>query len=301
MALKPQGNNILAGTSLAIAQIQSPGFVTGVTGWCIFQNGNAEFNNVTIRGGQVIGGTALYYSGTPAANNLVASVSGVAGTDPFGNDYLAGEASYHFTAAGGSSRAVAVSDSGITWYTAASGTLGPWVAGSSITSFSVVPGLFVSASTFKFTSTTDTNVYNIGQKSAPATATPQTINSMSAQTITGCTANVGAISYRIKAALQFAGNGAAGNPSFQIAGPATSAEWGNAVIWDSATGVNRNVVNTTALLWQGPTLSTNNWLVTIDAFATFSAAGALSLQAFTSVTADTYKIINAVLDIIPVS
>ena len=36
--------------SLLIAVIQSPDFVTGVSGWAIFQDGSAEFNNMTVRG-----------------------------------------------------------------------------------------------------------------------------------------------------------------------------------------------------------------------------------------------------------
>jgi hypothetical protein len=48
--MKPQGNNILAGTSLAIAQIQSPDYVPGVSGWIIRQDGSAEFNTGTFRG-----------------------------------------------------------------------------------------------------------------------------------------------------------------------------------------------------------------------------------------------------------
>ncbi|MFJ3812584.1 hypothetical protein ACIPWE_40275 [Streptomyces sp. NPDC090073] len=58
------------------------------------QDGSAEFNNVTIRGGQVVGGTALYYNGTPAAGNLIMSISASAGTDPYGNSYVAGVGVY---------------------------------------------------------------------------------------------------------------------------------------------------------------------------------------------------------------
>jgi hypothetical protein len=83
MALKPQGNNILAGTSLAIAQIQSPDFVEGVSGWCIFQNGNAEFNSGTFRG-FIVGGSLFIYNGTPGVGTLVASITSLT-ADPFGN------------------------------------------------------------------------------------------------------------------------------------------------------------------------------------------------------------------------
>jgi len=87
-------NPLVGGTALRRAAIQSPGFQTGVTGWAINQDGSAEFNNVVIRNGQVVSGTAVYYSGAPAAGNLVASVSAAAGTDSKGNAYLAGIATY---------------------------------------------------------------------------------------------------------------------------------------------------------------------------------------------------------------
>lgn len=93
MALKA-GNEVVGGNTLRRAAIQSPNFVTGVSGWSINQDGSAEFNNVVIRNGQVVSGTALFYSGPPALGNLVASISAAAGTDAKGNAYLAGVASY---------------------------------------------------------------------------------------------------------------------------------------------------------------------------------------------------------------
>jgi hypothetical protein len=92
MGFKPQGNNILAGTSLAIAQIQSPDYVAGVSGWCIFQNGNAEFNSGTFRG-YIISGSLFLYNGTPGVGTLVASITTLA-TDPFGNTTYPGFTSY---------------------------------------------------------------------------------------------------------------------------------------------------------------------------------------------------------------
>src|SRR5260370_8988036 len=103
MALKSE-NNILAGTSLARAAIQSPDYVPGVSGWSIFQNGDVEFNSGTFRGtlaaATFIGNDfiintsgAFFYSGAPAAGNLVASIAPPAGTDPFGNNDLAGPTS----------------------------------------------------------------------------------------------------------------------------------------------------------------------------------------------------------------
>lgn len=83
--------------SLIIPGVHSDNFVTGVSGWTINADGSAEFNNVVIRGGTVVSGLALYYSGTPASGNLIASISSTAGTDDFGNDYLAGVCTYDET------------------------------------------------------------------------------------------------------------------------------------------------------------------------------------------------------------
>lgn len=101
MGLQSQ-NNILAGTNLARAAIESPNFVTGVSGWIIRQDGSAEFNNVVVRGtvtsGHFVGtGTGteiLIYSGTPAAGNLVASIVSAAFIDAFGNHGLSGITEY---------------------------------------------------------------------------------------------------------------------------------------------------------------------------------------------------------------
>jgi hypothetical protein len=88
------------GGSLVYPSIHSPGFITGVTGWSIDKNGNAEFNNGIFRG--FVEGThfiinsdgAFFYSGAPAANNLFASIADSNGTDTFGNIYLSGWANY---------------------------------------------------------------------------------------------------------------------------------------------------------------------------------------------------------------
>ena len=83
-------NPIVGGTALRIPAIQSPDYAPGTAGWIVRIDGSAEFNNVTIRGGVVVSGVSLYYNGTPAAGNLVMSIAETAGTDSFGNAYLAG-------------------------------------------------------------------------------------------------------------------------------------------------------------------------------------------------------------------
>lgn len=82
------------GSTLLRPAIQSPNYVPGATGWAVQRNGNAEFNQATIRNGETVSGTDLHYSGTPAAGKLIASVADAAGTDAYGNPYLAGVCVY---------------------------------------------------------------------------------------------------------------------------------------------------------------------------------------------------------------
>ena len=84
------GNPIVGGTVLRIPAIESPGFVSGSTGWIIKSDGSAEFNNVVIRGSTTTQGVILLYNGTPAAGNLIVSIAPAAGTDAFGNAYPKG-------------------------------------------------------------------------------------------------------------------------------------------------------------------------------------------------------------------
>lgn len=88
-------NPVVGGLTLIRDSIRSSNYTPGASGWSINRDGSAEFNNITIRGGTVISGTALYYNGTPAANNLTFSISSVSGTDSFGNSYPAGFASHN--------------------------------------------------------------------------------------------------------------------------------------------------------------------------------------------------------------
>lgn len=102
-------NPLTAGTVLVREQIQSQNYDPGTAGWVIKSNGDAEFNDVVIRGGTVVSGLALYYDGTPALGNLIMSISADAGTDEFGNDYVAGIGVY-----GDSNRITVESDDGAT-------------------------------------------------------------------------------------------------------------------------------------------------------------------------------------------
>jgi hypothetical protein len=93
-------DELAAGVVLVRPAFQSPDYVEGVSGWAIFIDGSAEFNNLTVRGtflgsDFILDSTGLYvYSGTPALGNLVASISVGVGTDTFGNVTLDGVVSY---------------------------------------------------------------------------------------------------------------------------------------------------------------------------------------------------------------
>lgn len=89
-------NPIVAGLELLIQAIQSPNFITGVSGWRIAKDGSAEFNNLVIRGtffgaDFIVNSSGIFfYNGTPAAGNLLISLASSAGTDSFGNVYPQG-------------------------------------------------------------------------------------------------------------------------------------------------------------------------------------------------------------------
>jgi hypothetical protein len=112
LVVLPDGQNNFLGLTqglgnLAIPSIRSPNFLTGVSGWAIFKDGSAEFNNLTIRG--TFKGTnfiinasgAFFYSGTPALGNLIVSITNNNGTDSFGNTYGSGIQAYKPNGTGG--------------------------------------------------------------------------------------------------------------------------------------------------------------------------------------------------------
>ena len=82
---------------------------------------------VIISGTSTNGSTGLFaYSPTPAAGNLVASIAAAAGTDPYGNAYLAGIVGY-FTSSG-TSYAMQVGTSAQLGFYSATTQAGPWTA-----------------------------------------------------------------------------------------------------------------------------------------------------------------------------
>lgn len=108
-------NSVVGGTTLVRPAIKSPNYVAGVSGWSINADGSAEFNDLTIRG--EFRGTnfimnedgLFFYDGTPAAGNLILSIADSAGTDEFGNAYVAGLGVY---SADGTVQAF---DTGVIW------------------------------------------------------------------------------------------------------------------------------------------------------------------------------------------
>lgn len=89
-------SQIVAGLTLIREAIQSQNYVPGISGWIIESTGNAEFNNLTVRGvfmgnQYIINDNGVFlYSGLPAAGNMSGSWAPVAGTDDYGNAYPAG-------------------------------------------------------------------------------------------------------------------------------------------------------------------------------------------------------------------
>lgn len=92
----PFSNPVVAGGILQVPAIESLNYVQGVSGWIVDRNGNAEFNNLSIRGqfngtDFVINAAGIFfYSSAPALNDLVISLAWTAGMDIYGNPYPSG-------------------------------------------------------------------------------------------------------------------------------------------------------------------------------------------------------------------
>jgi hypothetical protein len=78
-----------------------------------------------IEGPSLVGSDAFFYNGTPAAGNLVQSVTEADGTDAYGNAYIAGTATYSNNGTFWS--AVVIADGVVNWYKATS-EAGPWTS-----------------------------------------------------------------------------------------------------------------------------------------------------------------------------
>lgn len=82
--------------NLIVTALQSPNFVAGSAGWQVAKDGSAQFNNLTIRGtffgtDFILNSSGLFfYSGTPAAGNLIGSWATAPGSDQFSNAFTEG-------------------------------------------------------------------------------------------------------------------------------------------------------------------------------------------------------------------
>lgn len=138
-------NPVFGGNVLIRPAVRSPNYAAGTQGWTINKDGSAEFNNLTLRG-TFVGNDWIqndaglfFYSGTPAAGNLVGSWAQTAGTDAFGNAYAAGITTY---SADGT---INTNDTATTWNATPSGAgIQVAVGGGSVSQTfapSVVPGV----------------------------------------------------------------------------------------------------------------------------------------------------------------
>lgn len=107
------GKPVFGAGVLRYPAMQSPNYVAGASGWIIRQDGSVEFNNGTFRG-TITAGTfqgnnfiinsagQFFYSPTPGANNLVASIvpGSVGVNDPYGNVAFPGVTTYAFAGGG---------------------------------------------------------------------------------------------------------------------------------------------------------------------------------------------------------
>lgn len=83
-------NPVVAGGILQVPAIESTNFVSGVRGWRIARNGDAQFNNATFIGSITVlnGNEIVIYNGAaPALGNIIMALSPAAGSDTAGNTW----------------------------------------------------------------------------------------------------------------------------------------------------------------------------------------------------------------------
>lgn len=76
-------NSILSGETLVRDSIQSEGFVSGSTGWSIQRDGDAEFNDVVVRGELTVSGAG----GTLEINTDILGIPHIVFTESGGDEY----------------------------------------------------------------------------------------------------------------------------------------------------------------------------------------------------------------------
>jgi hypothetical protein len=323
--------------NLSLPTVQSPNFVSGVSGWQISKNGNAQFNNLTIRG--VFNGTnfvinsngAFFYSGTPAAGNLIASIASSAVSDGLGNAVVSG--GYTSYSQGTPCFALSVASTTITSYTAAT-EAGPYTAtgaqinvGTGILELIGTPveiagplGLVpmatpaVSGNTIAYGDTTgnldfvsaaDGQAYSTGRKTITTTATI-VVSAVVGAPVTLLTANVVGGKYRFKTLIVYLCNQAAGTPSFEMNGTiAITTIIGKAQFQANGGGAvsNSTIINGTSPAMNGPVMNAGLMAFELEGEVVFAAgAGTFTIQGFTSLAADTFSVaIGSFLEMMPVS
>ena len=139
----------------------------------------------------------------------------------------------------------------------------------------------------------DSNTYDVARLILPATATPQTISSTTATTITGCSLAVVAIKYTFRARVTFSGGAAAGTANFSVTGPANTGAWINAMFLMTTPSSGAAAQNASLGPVNSPTLSTGNNVADIEGEVTFTAAGTIALACAEGTAGDTVIIQKA--------
>jgi hypothetical protein len=156
----------------------------------------------------------------------------------------------------------------------------------------------------------DGNAYNTGRLTIPCSG-QQTINSASFTAVNGLTCSLGALTYRVSGQIAFSPNQSGASAEFQFAGSGglalTSGRWFFAEyeVLSPITMGNGTLITalssafTTTVIGGGLA----DRIITIDGTIIVSSAGTLTLQAATTVAADTYTIRQngTYLEISPIS
>jgi len=122
----------------------------------------------------------------------------------------------------------------------------------------------------------DANVYNLKYLMLSATATPQTISSTSATTITGCSAAIAAARYGFRARVVFKGASALGTANFSVTGPSVTSQFINATFTiGNVAGVGTQ--NAALGPVDSPTLATTDGIADIEGEGTFTVNGTIAL------------------------
>lgn len=281
----------------------------------------------------------IYDSSGQSAGHLISSIASAAGTDSAANAFVAGVAAYAtITGIFAGTYAVELQDQTQPWGTTVAALTfnnqtnianlapavtaqahssagcnlnlqsGKTLAGSVAATVQVqdsvssgVTGGLVDAIAGKLQAILpDGNAYRTEHLTLPATATPQTVSSTSATTITGCSAPVGAVKYAFKARVTFSGGSAAGTANFSVSGPANTGAWINAMFIMTTPTAGAGAQNAALGPVNSPTLTTGNNVADIEGEVTFTAAGTIALQVAEGTAGDTVIIQKAHFWLLPI-